>query len=682
MMLDRMKNNNKLKYIVCFAIAALFLFIYQSIYWNKIYPITDGWGLYFSDLIQSGKVPYRDFYYYLPPFNLLMDTVLWKLSFGYLLIYRIYRIIERFIILFLLYKLLCKVTEPFWASIGSFMGILLSTATVYDLCGDYNQTVDMIPIILGFLLLRYLECADNSNSFKQYQCLAYIGILIGFAFLLKQTVFVATLIVAFFSLTVLYVINNRFDFRGYMHSIVATFVGVIIPVVPTLLFLQIKGALIPFFEQVFFNGGSKGSIGDVLLSIFRITLEYRNVYTAVTIAFCFYMLSKERIKGKLLYVFIMLSTFYFSFKEKIDSIIALKDTDKGYPVIIGFIVILIVSFLIDVFSNGDKWKRIFISFFIFGMTALLLWFQFFETSCQRLYNETNLFSLISDITILCCALCFIIIICLFYKYYKYCKMIYAKWLILFVCAFICLYYSGMTVSNSFNARSLCIVFPVLFCYAMKKIKAHNCMKMSIGFMLCAILVAGVISQKVVNAYSWWGWNEAPLNEEHFYKVNVKAFRGIEFGEDEAIMYNEMFNVLEYNSDNKDTIYSFPHAKIFNVVLNNTNMDDSFVPVPFYDVCSDEYAREDAIRLEKDPPEILIWCDMPNCMETHEEIFRDGKPLGQRSIQRVFKRLIMQDKYTLIGQYNNMFIYKLNNNEKINYTYIQDPLRVNLTLMQK
>ena len=106
------------------------------------------------------------------------------------------------------------------------------------------------------------------------------------------------------------------------------------------------------------------------------------------------------------------------------------------------------------------------------------------------------------------------------------------------------------------------------------------MKMSIGFMVCAILAAGVISQKVTNAYSWWGWSEATLNEEYFYKVNVKAFRGLEFSEDEAIKYNELFNVLEHNSDNKDTIYSFPHAKIFNVVLNNTNMDGSFVPVPF------------------------------------------------------------------------------------------------------
>lgn len=129
------------------------------------------------------------------------------------------------------------------------------------------------------------------------------------------------------------------------------------------------------------------------------------------------------------------------------------------------------------------------------------------------------------------------------------------------------------------------------------------------------------------------------------------------------------------------VYSFPQTQIFNVLLNNTN-EAGFVPVPFYDTCADKYALADAKILAKDPPDILIWCDIPGCMEAHENIFRNGEELGQRYIQRLFSVLVRRGDYSLIGQYNNIFIYKYNVNDsdnETNYTYIEDTSRVNSTL---
>lgn len=40
---------------------------YSAIYANNTFPISEGWNVNYVELIWHGKVPYRDFYYYLPP---------------------------------------------------------------------------------------------------------------------------------------------------------------------------------------------------------------------------------------------------------------------------------------------------------------------------------------------------------------------------------------------------------------------------------------------------------------------------------------------------------------------------------------------------------------------------------------------------------------------------------------
>ena len=68
---------------------------YSAIYADNTFPISEGWNVNYVELIWHGKVPYRDFYYYLPPLNLLVDAVFWKLSFGSLLVYRFWWVLQR-----------------------------------------------------------------------------------------------------------------------------------------------------------------------------------------------------------------------------------------------------------------------------------------------------------------------------------------------------------------------------------------------------------------------------------------------------------------------------------------------------------------------------------------------------------------------------------------------------------
>lgn len=662
-----------------FLLAVVLLLAYQLIYWNKTYPITEGWGINYVNLIISGKIPYKDFYYYLPPLNLLIDGILWKLSFGYLLLYRAYRIIERFLILILLYKMLLKVTKPHYACFAAFSGIVLSTATVFDLCGDYNQTCDFIAVILCNILLIYCKHFVNNNSKKEWQTLFVLGIVLGFSFLLKQTIFVASVLLIFITLTILFVITKH---KNYIKSIILTLAGFLIPVIICFAILTYHNALTPFFEQVFFSADSKGSLFSVLTSIIRITTTYKTLYLTIILLFCFYRIAKYNDLQNWFYLFIALSSYLIIFETDIKTILPFVNTHKGKLLVLVFCLLLVVSLLLDFFDINKK-GLCYIPFLSCGLSLLL--FDYYLTVkthvSNRIYMESNLFSMVNTVSKLCCAISIILIIYQFHLYRASNDATCLKWIFLLMCGLICMYHLAMGASDDFNPRALIICIPVLTCYLLEKIPHHFFTKNLLVLSILVCLCVGIVSQKVTCTYSWWGSTSTTLDKDHTCTPTIKAMRGLRLSAYEANMYNELYRVLERNMTSDTSVYSFPQTQIFNVLLNNTN-EAGFVPVPFYDTCADKYAIEDAKLLAKDPPDILIWCDIPGCMEAHENIYRNGEELGQRSIQRLFSVLVRRGDYSLIGQYNNIFIYKYNvknSNSKTNYTYIEDASRVNSTL---
>lgn len=85
------KQKNILGYLIIIAVELFF----SSNYFFNTFPQSEGWFVNYIELIMAGKMPYRDFYYYLPPLNLLIDYAFWKLSFGFLIIFRVWYLIER-----------------------------------------------------------------------------------------------------------------------------------------------------------------------------------------------------------------------------------------------------------------------------------------------------------------------------------------------------------------------------------------------------------------------------------------------------------------------------------------------------------------------------------------------------------------------------------------------------------
>ena len=225
---------------------------YSAIYADNTFPISEGWNVNYVELIWHGKVPYRDFYYYLPPLNLLVDAVFWKLSFGSLLVYRFWWVLQRAAIFTLLFRLISRYINMVSAFVACLFSIMLCAASVYDLLGDYNQTVILLSVILSYCVIAFHEA--NTNK-QRYTKLFGAGFVLGLIFLNKQTIFLASGIVYFVALAFYCSRKKDARFGWYCLFVVA---GAIVPLAIATVYLLANGAFFPFVEQVFMHTGGKG----------------------------------------------------------------------------------------------------------------------------------------------------------------------------------------------------------------------------------------------------------------------------------------------------------------------------------------------------------------------------------------------------------------------------------------
>ena len=592
-------------------IATFSLLFYMSYTIHNI-PYTAGWGNSYADMMIAGKMPYRDFYYYLPPGNLLIDLVLWKFSFGHIFIYTMYRVIERIIIILGMYNLLCKFSKPRYAAIGAMLGAIMLSAQHYDMIGDYNQTTLLLGIILTSIYVKYVEKANKSETTDKEQ-LKYLllgGNIIGISFLVKQTIFLAEILIFFIALTIFFIMNRK---KSYIKSIIITFLGILIPITIISVWLLINNAFIRFLEQVYLKVDSKGSVISILSSYVLICLTPKNILAVTSI--------------------ILISRIKLFFKSK------------------------------------KQEKNDIINYFVFSMLMLLVIIiqyinyksDFTTFLSNQVFNELETFSQILNLG------SFVLIIVWTYKYYKTKDTDLIKWIILLSGGITYSYNRAMAAQTEITNSGSTFIIAIIITFILSRTHGRNAIIKYITLMMCIIIPATCMSSKLIRTYLWHGWDEVAFENERWNSIDVPGLEGYRVTLMTKVMYEEMYKVIKSNSESNSIIYSFPNIRIFNVLLQNENMN-YFVPVPFYDVCSDEYIKEDIETLMQNPPDIVIWLNIENAFEIHENAYRNGKKLEQRKFQEWIINEAEKNNYTLIGQYNNLYIYKLNNGTEINYTY--------------
>lgn len=309
-----------------------------------------------------------------------------------------------------------------------------------------------------------------------------------------------------------------------------------------------------------------------------------------------------------------------------------------------FLLVIIALIIIDFITKKLKKDNSLLmsSLYVVAMIYLIFLYTLKEYWSIIIYNYTESFYFLNDLCVISIIGCVMFSIYCLYNYNKTKRLEYLKLSFVLLGGLVYEYTMSMgTTEAAHNAGSIMIFSTIIALILEKFYDKENIIKY-FTIVLSFFIIITVTSQKVSNPYVWWNCDESSTKSEKIYSINVPGLEGYKTTLNQKTMYEEMYKVTKENTNENSVIYGFPNVKIFNVLLKNSNIT-TFVPVPWYDVCSDEYAIKDAEKLQENPPDIVIWNDAINAVKAHEKVFRDGKPLGQRKIIEWFSTEVDKKK---------------------------------------
>lgn len=680
-------KDQKREFWVCGLLLCVAAFLYHTLYFNSILPVSEGWGIYYVELLDRGQIPYRDFAYYLPPLNLLIDWVFWKLSFGYMLAFRGWYLLQRIVIAFLLYKLMTKWFAPRISWIVVLTGVCLGSSSVYDLCGDYNQTQTMFIVLLAYLVAGFLEQdGEGSKAFRRRMGLLFVsGVFLSLMTLLKQSLGLAAVLFSFLFLVIYCTVFHDKNFFWYC---AVTAAGAVIPLGMFAVVLAASGATIPFLEQFFGAAGAKGGTGTILLNMFKIA-EVHSLQL-----FCLFLLvlfTGQRLLthgGKyhkwifLLALCSLVLSLYISYNYHF------KEAAKTLLTFFSLDVILALLMLLSVFfyychrkpslQKIVDWNYT-LPFMAYFCGILLCVYINYEYAFTEFYYRSELYDPVTSLINQLCRYINVGFVAYYLVIYKTeNRYLYAKSILaLALCGLIDIGAANAASGGDPIPREMFTSAPILVAllFSFKLPKWEKAKNYAVC-LLCVFICMLCMLQKYTGAYSWWGTDHLEQLDARTESVEVDALAGFRLSEQKKTEYEEIVRIIEENGNEDSTVWGFPHVKIFNILTNHYNVMDP-VPVLFYDVCSDEMADKELGWLRESLPDFVIWCDIPYCLDVHENTFRNGERLGQREIVKWFNKEAARS-YNLVGQAGNLFVYQLKSLPK-NYSYFQDRHAINVTI---
>jgi len=171
---------------------------------------------------------------------------------------------------------------------------------------------------------------------------------------------------------------------------------------------------------------------------------------------------------------------------------------------------------------------------------------------------------------------------------------------------------------------------------------------------------------VVTPYYWHGWKDKALNIDgmSYTKTMHGPLKGFILAGDTKNTYSQIVNLIQTYTTSDDIVFQFPHITLFNVITERKTA--GYMPVLYFDVCTDELAASEAKKLYTNYPKMVIWCDLAeDSWLTNESIFRGGKRSGQRAFQDFYNEVVKQNYKLLLRVTNNtgghIEVWLLNNN---------------------
>ena len=644
---------------------------------DKFYTITEGWFQDFANYIKDGKVPYRDFYLFIPPFWPALMTLISTLSDNTFLYFRIYGVLERIIVVTISFIIL----HHSFRSDHIFIALLAASAVyisnLQDLFYGYYQTALLLVLILIWLSILICESVDTKK--RTIYAIVY-GTLAGITTMAKLPAGVIMFcILTFITFFTLYKRGEN-ALRTTIISIASYLISIFLCLIPWV----ILGAFNPMIEQLLKGSSSKGSLFTILFGFFP------KIITADSVSFLVLMV--------LLSAGIYLNV-HFSHQNRVPTDgLCLCQLVSGAVETILVVLIFIPFYNAAAFSEyfyafPPKFRALLFSTIVMGILCAVLKTkndQKTEVKFSRSLARCSVISFTTLTLLLSVLLWYIMTHDLRYLNYSNERQIrqgfhYA--LFFFETALAVLYFvqliSGNTEEKATKLLIVSAAWGIMYIHGMSNLIEDHAMLLSLSFVICALLeirfaafnklknalvyvlcifiFTSIFVQRCYVPYHWWGVETIDNVYVSTFTYKDGKLAGLRGSESATEALNEIYDIVLSTKKEGDTMFSFPHISYFNVMSDLRN--DLFAKTHFFDVCSDKVAASDAECLLREPPTYIVWMDISeNAWNVHEDLFRNGNMCGQREIKNAYEELVNTGEYQLlwdgvVGSSDPIFVWR-------------------------
>jgi hypothetical protein len=157
-------------------------------------------------------------------------------------------------------------------------------------------------------------------------------------------------------------------------------------------------------------------------------------------------------------------------------------------------------------------------------------------------------------------------------------------------------------------------------------------------LVCAAVCMGLSVKRKFDTPHYWGlWFEPPLYEPHTAFPHP-ALQGMLVSQPAATLYATTAQIARERTLPTDRIYVYPNMPLLYAIANRRPA--TFSLAHWVDVCPDFLGQEDAARLIRDPPRLMIIRDDPVGFIAGEEIlYRGGRQSSVRDVVRAINELM-------------------------------------------
>lgn len=594
-------------YLFLLVLSILVPAVYAWMLSMRTMPYAEGWYTYYSQCIEQGAVPYKDFEYLFPPIYIYLIYAFTQI-FGYKLIaLRIFGVFLFALIALGVYLTVCTITgkEKAWiAFVSSCTAVFYLQSEVVQIFYDYVRVMDVCAIFATFFLIRAVNDIQQQKLPKVN--LMICGIFSAFLVCLKQNV---GLLYIAYTIVLVFVVDIycQKKVKGIATDVITYSIPILLGMLLVVILLAVNGALSSFLSMT--TGDALKAKGGLLAVMFNWIPNNFKSFQQVFLPACLVLLG--------LFLLFVWDYYERSKKDNDDPMWEAKKLFYALSFALG------VAVLIFVFSISEEVANFF--------------------SPEVAFSPYLLFFVVFTVFV---ALGIWILVQIVKK-----RQDANPYLLLFALAgvYVAISY-GCGNSGGLAEGQATTGIAFVIAAALLWVDHRWQAVLRIGIVCsCLLLVLQSASKKMVNTYNWWGMTESNYwdsNEE----TDIPLLDGILVSDETKAVYEGIVHAVQENTSQTDSIFCFPQIPIFYTLCDRMDPGTE-TKIQWFDVSSDRAVLSDIeVIREAKPAAIILYDTELSTYEAHQRLFRGNHISSTYQMREFLYNYVYEENYTWYGNF--------------------------------